>query len=545
MSNELLQDMLYFCLIAGMVLIALLVSAQISIARLKHKNYFLNRDRERYAETLYASKDGYFAFIYPDEKVRDPRRGIRERCSRRLAVMLNLKEGTQASFSDVLGAFYKADAQKINKYVNLMKEEGIGFEEIFSLKGNGRSISVSGARINGQDGNLYCDMIWFRDLSEEVRKNCELKTEKEQLNERVLLLEKMLDSLDCPVWLRDESLKIVAANRSYLEFTGSSPATGVYSEIASVDICGSNTAKSAVRFNKMQKNSINLVNKGKAYSFELIETPCRLKEGLEKNGTVGRLEDRSELEETKRDFKIHQTAHLEVLSALGTAFAIFNNQRKLIFYNKAFLHLWNLSPVFLEAAPSYGVFLDEIRNLRLLPEVCDYKTYKSGEEEMFSNLITSQENLLHIPDGRTFKRMVSPYPNGLIFAYEDVSDRLAATRMINELVSVQQNVLEQVRDAIIIFDSDQNLRCCNNSYRKLWNITQVQMQKMSDIDEFLEQQKTYLNVAAPWEDVKQSMMRHIITMHVPFAVERQDGVVLEATPVLLPDDSVMIKYVAV
>ena len=80
MSNDLLHDMLYFCLLTGVVLVAFLVSFKITIARLRQKNYFLNRDRERYAETMYASKDGYFAFIYPDGRIRDPRRSVRERC---------------------------------------------------------------------------------------------------------------------------------------------------------------------------------------------------------------------------------------------------------------------------------------------------------------------------------------------------------------------------------------------------------------------------------------------------------------------------------
>lgn len=38
------------------------------------KKLFLKRDKERYIETLYASQDGYLAFIYPDEKINDPRK---------------------------------------------------------------------------------------------------------------------------------------------------------------------------------------------------------------------------------------------------------------------------------------------------------------------------------------------------------------------------------------------------------------------------------------------------------------------------------------
>ena len=81
MNAALLIDMFYAApelwYALGMLLLVLLAYLgwrEIKILQLQQRNYFLNRDRERYAETLYASKDGYFAFIYPDQKVNDPDR---------------------------------------------------------------------------------------------------------------------------------------------------------------------------------------------------------------------------------------------------------------------------------------------------------------------------------------------------------------------------------------------------------------------------------------------------------------------------------------
>ena len=75
MNSDLFFDMYYAAPelwhFVGFILAILILAIfflQIKFLKLKQKNYFLNRDRERYAETLYASKDGYFAFIYPDEK---------------------------------------------------------------------------------------------------------------------------------------------------------------------------------------------------------------------------------------------------------------------------------------------------------------------------------------------------------------------------------------------------------------------------------------------------------------------------------------------
>ena len=159
---ELLTDMYYaapelWYAIAGIfgLLLALLVWELFKILKLRQRNYFLNRDRERYAETLYASRDGYFAFIYPDQKINDPRKHIVEHCSRRLAVMMNLPNGTKSVFDDLLKNFYKDDVKKIQKYTALLRDEGVSFEDEFSLKQPGKILRLSGARINGSDGNIY------------------------------------------------------------------------------------------------------------------------------------------------------------------------------------------------------------------------------------------------------------------------------------------------------------------------------------------------------------------------------------------------------
>ena len=551
MNNILFQDILYLLFIIGIILISLIVSFRITILRLKQKNYFLNRDRERYAETLYASKDGYFAFVYPDERINDPRRTVRERCSRRLAVMLNLKNGVSSSFEDVLSMFYKDDAKKISKYLKLMQEENIPFEDTFSLKNGTRKMSIFGARINANDGNLYCDMLWFRDLSEEMIKIEELENNLDVLKNRFQSLNDMIDNINYPMWLRDDSLKIIAVNKKYVEYAGLKDKQEVlntqfeFSAIGKTDsenAIETNMAKLAQQTNKMQKQNINMVVNGQVHYFEMIEMPFHAEGNLEKISTAGSLYDMTELDNVKRSFKIHQSAHLDVLSELGTAFAIFDTSQKLIFSNKSFLNLWGLDAKFLSSTPSYSEFLEKIRSSRLLPEVSDFKGYKETELKMFADLIKSREDLLHLPDGRTIKRVVSVHPNGLIFAFEDVSDRLAATRMINELIGVQQNILDNINDAVLIFGSDRKLKFFNQSYIKLWKADEVKLRDMPSLGDVLQMQQSFFQNQENWDKLKQNMLNHIFNICARFRLERNDGVVIEVIPKVLSDETVMITY---
>ena len=308
-------------------------------------------------------------------------------------------------------------------------------------------------------------------------------------------------------------------------------------------ICRFQHRRNGIGFHNAQ--SINLAVNGEAKHFEVSETPFHVDGSLDKIYTIGSLADITELDAVKRTFKIHQDAHLDVLAALGTAFAIFDLRQKLVFYNKAFLNLWNLKTDFLDATPSYGEFLDKIRDSRLIPEVADFRQYKSEEEKLFGGLIESREDLLHIPDGRTFRRIVAPHPNGLIFAYEDVSDRLAATRMINELYSVQQNILDNVREAVVVFGSDQRLKYFNRSYKKLWKADDAELQGLPNLADVIEMQRPYFNHLDNWENLKQNMLGHILNICSRFRLERNDKVQIEVVPVILSDESIMITYVII
>ena len=88
MDAELLRDIIYVSLFLIFIMLGVLAALQLKIYKYKHKIYFIRRDRERCNEVLYAAKDGYFCFVYPDQKVKDPQKGITEKSSRRLAVLL-------------------------------------------------------------------------------------------------------------------------------------------------------------------------------------------------------------------------------------------------------------------------------------------------------------------------------------------------------------------------------------------------------------------------------------------------------------------------
>lgn len=556
MSTELLIDMYYavpelWHTLAAVVLVLLitLFYQLFKILHLKQKNYFVNRDRERYAETLYASQDGYFAFIYPDEKVNDPRKNVMERCSRRLAVIMNLPLGTKTSFEEILKNFYKDDVKIIQKYVNMLREEGVSFDEEFELKSSDKFLRLAGSRINGGDGNVYCDMIWFRDVSFETNQITTLEAQKNKATTQLRYMEDLIDNIPFPIWMRDEKLRLALFNKKYLDFMENKSREMVIEQALEItDVNGENISQNlallAHTTNKIKKTTASLIRNGERHVMEVVESPFHVEESLDKICTVGALVDITELDELKRNLKLHQNAQLEILGTLGTAFAVFNHNLKLAFYNQSFAKLWRLENIWLEQQPHYSMFLDIIREKRMLPEVPDFLLFKNEEQKKFNTIIEPQEDMLHLPNGRTFRRVRSPHPmGGLIFAYEDISDKLEATSAYNALLSIQKEMLENMSDGILIFGSNGRLKFYNQAYLKMWSAKEIFLQDEPNINDLLDSQKRFFNKVDDWNALRKDILEHLFNITTrTFILNRNEIDNIEVAGTNLSDGSMMITY---
>ncbi len=556
MTSELLIDMYYAApelwytlALLFAVLLVLVFYYWYNYLKMQQKNYFLNRDRERYAETLYASKDGYFAFIYPDEKIDDPRKNIVEHCSRRLAVMMNLPEGTKSSFDEILKNFYKEDLKRLQKYIDLLREDGVSFDDEFIIKNNNKRLRLSGVRINGIDGNIYCDMIWFRDISLESQTINELESEKRNWFKQIIQLEDLINNIPYPVWMRDDKLNIFQINKKYMEFFENKSREDIllnHLEITNVngENISQNLAFLAHSINKTKKQTVNIIKNGERKVYEVVESPFHVEDSLDKIYTVGALIDITELDDFKRNLKIHQNAHLEIMGKLGTAFAVFDQNQKLAFYNKAFVQLWKLDDVWLEQQPNYSAFLDILREKRLLPEVPDYIAFKTGEQKDFQTIIETKEDMLHLPNEQTIRRVRIPHPmGGLVLAYEDVSDKLATRRAYNSLLSVQKEILDNLFDAVVIFGSDGHLNFFNQAYLKLWQINDGVLEQDPTLSELIDMQQKFFTKVDDWKSLKNDIINHISSFTTKtFILNRDDIDQVEVMSKNLSDGSIMITY---
>ena len=115
--------------------------------------------------------------------------------------------------------------------------------------------------------------------------------------------------------------------------------------------------------------------------------------------------------------------------------------------------------------------LEALRDQRRLPEVADFPAFKEKELDRFHALINPLEDVLHLPDGMTLRRVIAPHPmGGLLTTYEDVTDTLAMERSYNTLIAVQRETIDNLSEAIAVFTADGQLQLANPAYLNLWNL---------------------------------------------------------------------------
>lgn len=509
-----------------------------------YKNKKLKKDlfkhdlaSRHYEEMLYASKDGYLTYsIYKNK--------LYQYCSRRLATYLNLKNGEKSSIEEVFSAFLPKDKERLSTSFEALSQKAISFEIIIKSTNN-RIFLANGVRINSSDAEINSNCIWFRDITTTSQyieeKTNQADASRKSINDYRILI----DNIPTPIWLRDENLNITLLNRPYLNLLGLKNFDELNKENSSLHDLGNATdfkslAQNAKSTNTPQKKQVNILNNGDLRKYEITETPYH-NSSLKTTHIVGSLVDITNFDDAKRNYQMHLDSHLEILSTLDTAFCIINQEHKIIFSNSAFIKLWNLPQNFTDLAPHYNLFLDKIRQQKTLPEVPDFKLYKEEENKAFEGLNEPREDLLYIPDGRTFKRIRAPHSDGTLIAYEDITDDLATTRKLDDLTTVQQAILNNIADSIIIFQPNLKLKTCNTAYINLWKINPENLSSQLSLKDVLDIQKDYLPELDDWLSFREKMISHITSM-TPFNLKLKNKKNLTVTPYVLPDTSLMLIY---
>ena len=398
---------------------------------------------------------------------------------------------------------------------------------------DGMAVAVRGETLGDSE------VLWIVDATDKAALSSELAVRSDEAATMQLLL----DRIPLPIWWRDESLNLAGCNRAYSEATDSDRKTtiGEQRELGAgyIEAGGRALAERAAKTGMAQSESHHVVIGNSRRLLEFTEAPL----GGVGARIGGYATDATALEALQDQLADHIDAHAEVLEGLNTAIAIYGADKRLKFFNTAYAEQTGIDRAKLQGEPNLSEILEWQRERRRLPEMVDFPAYKAERDRWFTRLIEPFEELLHLPDQTTYRFVASPHPlGGLIFAIEDVTDRLALESSYNTLIEVQRETLNNLYEGIAVFGGDGRLKLYNSGMMRIWNLTEDQLEGGPHISDIVEATRDFFPDTADWPKLKQRIILMVTERPARSGrLHRTDDSVIRYAVVPLPDGNTLLS----
>ena len=231
-----------------------------------------------------------------------------------------------------------------------------------------------------------------------------------------------------------------------------------------------------------------------------------------------------------------------MLDQLTTGVAIFNFDRKLIFYNTAFRSLFELDAGFLDQTPTDAAVLDVLRSARKLPEEQDFRQWKQQLYEAY-RAVEPREHMWHLPDGRALRVVTTPNPEGgVTYLYDDVTERLDMHRRYDALIKVQSETLDHLGEAVAVFGSDGRVRLHNPAFQHMWKLTPDALDQHPHVEDVTAWCQALHDDTAVWRHLRGAVTAIDGREPIAARIERRDGMVINLATMPLPDGATLVTF---
>ncbi|MAZ03095.1 MAG: sensor histidine kinase [Sneathiella sp.] len=353
----------------------------------------------------------------------------------------------------------------------------------------------------------------------------------------------LLNAAPMAIWRRDQNSKIIWQNRKYADIVGLKEEETAVPELApSRDPDQARKLATKARVTGVTQSEIRrYIVDGDRLSFKIVETPLEFD-----NQLAGFALDTTSEAELSEELKRHIDGHADVLENITSAIAIYGPDQRLEFFNQTYAKLWRISDDFLYGKPTISEVLDKQRELRRLPEQADFSSYKEKRRALFTNVIEMREELVQLPDETVLRTIITPHPfGGLLFLFEDVTDKVGLERARNTQIAVQRATLDNLYEGVAVFGADARLKLYNAAYCAIWGIEEGFLQEDFHISQIIDY---YLEkTGTTWSDAYREKYIANVTRRDAASgrIDHAGGNIIDFNRVPLPDGNVLFTYVDV
>lgn len=422
-----------------------------------------------------------------------------------------------------------AAAQRMEHAVEALRSEGRGFVLNLTTR-SGRPIEAEARAVGGSA------ILRLRDVSGFERDLVELAASHEKLTSDVETMKSLLDSLPAPVWARNAHGHLIFVNDAYARAVeAADPADAVARSLELLDRNARADVARARTAGEHYAGRAAAIAAGERRIFDVVDAPAG-------SGSAGMAIDRTEAEAMRGELARMVDAHRRVLDQLATGVAIFNVDRKLIFYNTAFRSLFELNGGFLDQNPTDSAVLDVLRAAHKLPEQQDFKQWKQQLYEAY-RAVEPQEHMWYLPDNRTLRVVTTPNPEGgVTYLYDDVTEGLDMHRRYDALIKVQSETLDHLAEAVAVFGSDGRVRLHNPAFQRMWKLTPEALDQHPHIENVTAWCQAQHDDSVVWRNLRAAITAIEGREPIIARIERRDGMMIDMTAMPLPDGATLVTF---
>jgi signal transduction histidine kinase len=420
-------------------------------------------------------------------------------------------------------------AGELERSLDALRARGVSFAMNLVTRTN-QLIEAEGQVIGG------CAILRLREVSGIKYQLAELRERHQKQIADGAALQSLIAAVPAPVWHRDEAGQLAFVNEAYVRAVEAKDAAeAVERGIELFDRPARTELQQAHAAGKPYRGRLPAVVGGQRRSLDVIAAPAP-------HGSAGIAIDASEAELMRAELKRMHDAQRRILDQLATGVAMFGSDQRLTFYNAAYRALWDLSADFLDQAPTDAAVLDRLRADRKLPDEQDFRQWKSVLHDSY-RAVEAKEHLWHLPDGRTIRVVTTPNPEGgVIYLFDDVTERLELVRRYDALIRVQGETLDNLAEGVAVFGSDGRLRLFNPVFARMWQLDPHMLEERPHIAAVSSASEEFHAEHPVWQ-----RMRTIVTAmdnREPALgrIERADGNVVDCATTPLPDGATLVTF---
>lgn len=351
-------------------------------------------------------------------------------------------------------------------------------------------------------------------------------------------IEAAVDELPAPIWVRDENLALVWANRAFLSATGAKSRERAISANTTFERSERDLASAAIKGNAVEnvRRAVMVENQRRVFSLSMAK--------LSESAVAGLAVDVTDSARTETALRLQGDAMTEIIDHIPLALAIFGRDKRLSTHNAAFARFWKLPQVWLETNPTAEEILDRLRADRRLPERPDFPGWKRARLDVFDEHRKSLDELWNLPGTRSVHFTARPHLlGGAFWTFEDVSERLKAEAEAAMLAQAQRAMVNTIDDGMAIFGADGKLKLHNDAFAQLWNLNEQELAGEPHLKTMAEMAAERLGHDSAWNIVSAGINSSEPERYAEWSrIMRGDGKVISLSMVRLPNGATLVTF---